>query len=96
MWRHGDDAKIWDGEGLTAVDPLPTEPEPPSILKKIPVQNLNTNELLTATTGAQRSPVTPAGAVYRNSAQARKHKNDCGAACAVMLLRVCERDNDTG
>ena len=73
-------------------NPLPAEPEPPSIPKrKFRVQNLNTNDVVDYDNWSTAfKPVTllPVPYVSQLGAGAEAHKNDCGAACAVMLLRA--------
>lgn len=73
-------------------NPLPAEPEPnPSILKrKFRVQNVNTSEVIEYDNWSTAfKPVTllPVPYVSQLGAGAGAHKNDCGAACAVMFLR---------
>jgi len=71
--------------------PLPVEPPASLIKRDYRVQNLYTSEStdynnwLTAF-----KPVTllPVPYLSQIGAEAEKHKNDCGAACAVMLLRA--------
>lgn len=70
--------------------PPPAEPEPPSIPKrKFRVQNLHTNDIVEYDNWSTAfKPVTllPVPYVSQLGAGAEAHKNDCGAACAVMLL----------
>jgi hypothetical protein len=73
-------------------NPLPAESEPQSIPKrKFRVQNLNTNDVIEYDNWSTAfKPVTllPVPYVSQLGAGAEAHKNDCGAACAVMLLRA--------
>jgi len=74
-------------------NPPPAEPEPfPSAPKrKFRVQNLNTNDIVEYdnwTTAFKPVTLLPVPYVSQLGAGAEAHKNDCGAACAVMLLHA--------
>jgi hypothetical protein len=76
-----------------AWNPPPAESEPaPSIPKrKFRLQDLNTGEIVEyANWSTAFKPVTllPVPYVSQLGAGAEAHKNDCGAACAVMFLRA--------
>lgn len=72
----------------------PVEPEPPAPpqpKKHFRVQDLDTNEAVEYSNWVTAfKPVTllPVPYVTQLGAGAEAHKNDCGAACAVMLLRA--------
>jgi len=73
----------------------PVEPEPPAgpsqPRKRYRVQNLNTNEITEYNNWSTAfKPVTllPVPYVSQLGVGAEAHKNDCGAACAVMFLRA--------
>lgn len=69
----------------------PVEPLPSPTKKHYQVQNLDTNEVVDYDNWSTAfKPVTllPVPYLSQIGGGAEKHKNDCGAACAVMLLRA--------
>ena len=84
-----------DGKRLDLQNQPPVESEPPvgtsQIKRHFRVQNVDTSESLEYNNWSTAfKPVTllPVPYISQLGAGADVHKNDCGAACAVMLLRA--------
>lgn len=80
-----------DGRRPNFSGPPPVDPGPPPIKRNYRVQNLDTGESAEYrdwSTALRPVTLLPVPYLSQIGEGAEKHRNDCGAACAVMLLRA--------